>query len=102
MVGTNPNTDPSLVNTSKDCTQEPIPEGKNGAVIAIPFLDNHRVVYPMHGRRNKKYPKDCFKPLGNFQAAMVKLGTKHQGAFKYQHPKGTRTQEKYDGYLDNG
>lgn len=56
----------------------------------------------MHGRGHKEDPEECLKPFGDFQTAMVELGTKDYRALKGQYTRRTRTQEQYDGFLDNG
>ena len=96
LIGTNTYAYPGLVNAGKKCPQEPVPNGKNGAVIGIPLLDDNRMVYPVHGGRHKKNPPYGFKPFGDLQAAVVKLSTEHNGAFKYRHTQEARTQKKYD------
>ena len=56
MIGPHAYADPDLIHTREKGAQDPVPEGKDGAVVGIPLFDFHGVVYAMHGGGHKENP----------------------------------------------
>ena len=81
--------------------QDPVPEGKYGAIIGIPLFDFHGMMNAMHGWGDKKDPPDRLEPLRNDNTTVMKLGAQDDGAFKNDHAHGTGSQEKNEGDFDD-
>jgi hypothetical protein len=91
-----------LIHIGKQRAHEPVPERKYCAVIRISLPDYNRVMYPVHGWRDKQNPEDGFKPIGDSDAAVMKLRAQYKRAFKYHHSGRACAQKEYKSYLDDG
>ncbi len=80
----------------------PVPNRKYCSVIGVSLFYYHGMMNPMHGRRDKQYPIYGFKPLRDFQAAVMELGAKYNGGFKYQNSKYVGPKEKNNRYFNDG
>jgi len=94
LVGTHTNAESVLIDIGQKRAEPSVPGRKDCPVFGIPLFYNNRVVNPVYGRRNKQNPKNCLKPSGHLQAAVMKLGTQDEGTFKDEHPQRSGPQKK--------